>query len=657
VKQIENLYNNMESMKKIISLLLVTTFLASCSGSDQILWESQDTKTDFFVETTLGSEFASASSLEKVWKVSSSQDISLTANTNGRVSSVFVKVGDSVQAWQILARLEDTIWNLWINLQRSNIAIDRARINYESSEISLDKQIFDARQQLETLKRNLSAARLDAQQNLLQAQDTLSSSDVANQDSQSALRLQQIDNNIEKSELDFEIKVTADAQQITSYSASLRRDFNSLTTYLDDIIDFSDNILWVTDINRNENRRFEQFLWALDTQQKSKSKNVLKQLIALRASNDFQNKDTLLRAGNLSEIEILETIEYINDIYEVTDDLLMALEQTLFNSTPSVGELSEQEIDWYLAQINWFQSQSQATYGAFISFGSGVKTFLETYRDSQASILKSIELQKKDRELQAKTLWSSELSAQTWLERTRISIEDTISNLQAQIVSAENSLANAIKNKDVTLRSLENAISEANVWYAGSANEFDKLIIRSPINGTISQSFIDVWQEVFSGNSVFDIVSDSTPEVQVSFSAGERDLVSLGQDVTVEFSGKEISWTVYSISEVADENLNYKSTIVFDSGTNIIWNIVSVTIPVSTWQVLLPINIIETQWDNIGRVQVLSWTTLDSVRIRTWEVYWEYIELVSCAQQCEELKIITNDISNYDENKFNIVEK
>jgi hypothetical protein len=39
------------------------------------------------------------------------------------------------------------------------------------------------------------------------------------------------------------------------------------------------------------------------------------------------------------------------------------------------------------------------------------------------------------------------------------------------------------------------------------------------------------------------------------------------------------------------------------------------------------------------------------------EVFGEYIELVSCAQPCEELNIITNDISNYDENKFNIVEK
>lgn len=644
-------------MKKIVSLILLSSLLVSCWRTQPSEVEETNEKTDFFIETTLWSEFANTSSLEKVWQVTSSQDISLTANTNGRVSSVFVKVWDSVSAWQVIARLEDTIWNLWINLERSRIAIERAKINYESNEIALDKQVFDARTQLENLRRNLTAARLDAQQNLLQAEDNLNSSNVDNIDSQSALRLQQIDNNIEKSQLDYEIKVAADAQQIKSYSASLRRDFNALTNYMDDVIDFSDNILWVTEINRNENKRFEQFLWALDTEQKTISKNFLRQLISSREWSDFSSQDALLKQWDLSEQQILETIDYISGRYELIDDLLMALEQTLFNSTPSVGELSQQQIDWYLTQINGFQSQSQWTYGAFISFSSWVKSFLETYRENQNSILKWIQLQKKDREIQSKTLGSSEINAQTWLERTKISIQENISNLESQIASAENTLNNAIKNRDISLRSLENVISEANIGYATSQKEYDKLTIRSPINGTISESFIDVWQEVWMWSNLFEIVSDSTPEVQVSFTLSEKNLVQLWQEVYVRFAWNEVLWKIYSISEVADENLNYKSTIVFDSWTSIIGNIVTVNIPVSTWEVLLPINIIETQWDDIGTVRVLSGSTIETVRIRMWEVYWEYVELVSCALQCEELNIITNDTSNYDENKFKIIER
>lgn len=651
-------------MKRLLSLILLTGILISCWASEDVLIDEESVKTDFFIETTLWSEFLRSSSLEKVWRVSSSQDISLTSNTNGRVTDVLVKVWDNVSAGQVIARLEDNVWNISIRLQQANNSIDRAQINYDSTLLSLDKQIFDANRSLQNIERSLDIAKRDAQQNILQAQNTLDNVRGDQENVTTGLQLEQIDNNIEKAQLDYEIRLSTDQQQITSYSATLRRDFNTLTNYIDDIIDFSDTILWVTDENRLENRRFDQFLWVLDTRQKTESKRILRELISIRESSDFSLIDGLLKKGDLENDAILDTIEYINTKYEISDDLLTALEQTLFNSTPSVWELSQQQIDWFQSQINWFQSQSQNTYGAFISFGSSVQTFLATYRDTQRSLLKSIELQQKDREIQAQNLENTdrglnngEQNALTSLERAQIQVEDQIASLEDQLVQARENLLLAERNKTVSLRQLENAITSANIEYNSVTRDADKLSIQSPINGTISESFIDVWQEVFSWNNLFNIVSDSTPEVQVSFTESERDLVSLWQEVTVKFSDKEILWRVYSVSEVADENLNYISTIIFDSGASIIGSIVSVIIPISTSETLIPINIIETQWDDIWRVRVLSWSTIDSVRIRMWKVYGEYVELVSCAQQCEDLNIITNDISNYDENKFNIVEK
>jgi hypothetical protein len=43
------------------------------------------------------------------------------------------------------------------------------------------------------------------------------------------------------------------------------------------------------------------------------------------------------------------------------------------------------------------------------------------------------------------------------------------------------------------------------------------------------------------------------------------------------------------------------------------------------------------------------------VRLGQW--FGEYIEIVSCAQNCEELEIITSDVSNFDANKFTITQK
>jgi len=44
---------------------------------------------------------------------------------------------------------------------------------------------------------------------------------------------------------------------------------------------------------------------------------------------------------------------------------------------------------------------------------------------------------------------------------------------------------------------------------------------------------------------------------------------------------------------VADSNLNYPATIVFESGTNIIGTLVDVTISLDSEKRLIPVNIVE----------------------------------------------------------------
>jgi len=56
---------------------------------------------------------------------------------------------------------------------------------------------------------------------------------------------------------------------------------------------------------------------------------------------------------------------------------------------------------------------------------------------------------------------------------------------------ARNNLKNSQKTKDITLKSLQNAISEAQISYASAQKEYNKLTITSPINGSVSDVFID----------------------------------------------------------------------------------------------------------------------------------------------------------------------
>lgn len=641
-------------MKKIALFLSIIVFLVSC-------WEEEKavevTKNDFYVETVSGSSASQEIILKKTWKVRSWQDINLSANASGRVSSISVKAWDSVKAGQVLARLEDNIWSYQINLQRSQIWIERAQINYESTELSLDKTVFDAEQRLKDLKRNLVALESDSEQNILLAEDNLNNSSYDGLDSSASLRLQSLDNAIEKSKLDYDIKISSDAQAIEWYKANLKKEFSSLLTTLIDVQEFSDSILWVSDINEKENDDFEDFLWAQDKWQKIISKAALQTIIDFRDSQEFKDNSDIVKQQDISESEMIEIIDFIDEGYNGILDLLNNLEITLNNSIASEWSLGKTQIATYISTINWYQASAQWAYGAYISISTWIKNFLNTYEDNQLSILKSIELQEKDRDIQYKTLTSGELSAEAWYERTLISIEDNISNLESQIESAQESFENAKKNRDVTLRSLKNSIDEARVWYSSSAKEYGKLTLVSPIDGTIGAVLVDVGQEINMGTPSFEILSNSAPEIEISFSKSEKDLLGNKAQVDIFIGWEKYIWNIYAISEVADDNLNYTATVVFDADTSIIWNLVSLEIPVDTWKMLLPINILEVQGDNISLVKnYIDWK-IENVRLRTGDVFGEYIEIVSCAKNCSDLNIILNDVANYDENKFNIVEK
>ena len=630
------------------------TLLAWCS---KVELEEETQKADFFVSTLSGDQASSSIVLEKTGQVRSGQDISLSSNASGRVSQVYVKSGDTVEAWQILAVLEDTIWSYGINLQRSEIGVERATINYESTELSLDKAIFDGQLNLDRLERNLSALRIDSEQNILIAQDTLDNSQYGNLDSSSALRLESLDNAIEKSKLDYEIKLSSDAQSIEWYKATLKKEFSWITSTLIDLQEFADTLLGITDIHKDDNNDFEDFLWAQDKNQKRSSELALLTLIDFRESEVFESMSELVKIPSITQEEMIQVIDFIDEWYDSALDMLNKLEITINNSLRSEGNLGQSEISSFQATVNGYQASTQWSYGVYISTGSNMKNFLNTYKNNQASILKSIELQVKDREIQYKTLSSGELSASAGFERTVVGVQDNIANLESQVESAKKSLENAKKNKNISLRSLQNSISDARVSYSSSAKEYGKLTFRSPINGSIGGVMIDEGQELSMGTMAFEIVSDSTPEVEISFSKSERDLISSDAAVELTIAGETYPGTIYAISQVADENLNYKATIIFQSGANIIGNIVNVKIPVYTGKMLLPLNILEIKGDNIALVKTLSGSTFEDVRVRLGQWFGEYIEIVSCAQNCEELEIITSDVSNFDANKFTITQK
>jgi len=205
----------------------------------------------------------------------------------------------------------------------------------------------------------------------------------------------------------------------------------------------------------------------------------------------------------------------------------------------------------------------------------------------------------------------------------------------------------------VTLRSLQNSINEANIWYQSALNEYNKLTIKSPINGIVSDVMIDLWQELSTGANVFSLVNNSENQVDISFTKEELSFIDIQKSVFVEYDWESYTGSIQWISQTADSNLKYPATISIDENVNLIWNIVNVEIPVQVKNPLFPINIVKVldawKWE----INLLnSENIIETKVVATGNIYGKYIEILDDISS--DTKIITNYVDNFTEDKFNL---
>ena len=634
-------------MKKIFIFLFMLFFLVSCWDENNDLSDETPKKKEFFIETIKVDELPKQTTIEKIWKISSIQNIILNSNASWRVSSIFVKPWDKVRLWQNLIILEDNLWNYGINLAKASNALEESKINYDSSKINLDKEVFDAEINLEKLKKNLEALKKETKQNIKKAEDDL-------KNSKSVLTLEKLYNNIEKLKLDYDNKIISDNETIEWFKSNLKKDYDSLLIFLNDIIEFSDKLLWVTKKNEDEDDIIEDYLWWKNKIQKWFSEDYLLELIYYRKSSEFIDLWNKLKQNSLAkDSEISNALDVVDSWYEKIKVLLNSLEETLNNSIESIWILWSADISSYIATVNSYQSNLQVNSSSFITFRTSVNSFLRTYEKSQESLLKQIGLLEKDVDILEKSLSSWELWAEVSLEKILINTDNAINDLETQIQIAENDLKNTKKTRDVTLRVLNNSIKQAEINYKQASINYSKLTIKSPINWTVSNIFVDKWQEVSVWTKTVNIVWNSNPEVEVSFKKEDLYFIKQWQEVFLNYDNKSLNWIINSISSVADINLNYKAQIVFSDKVDLIWDLVVVSIPLKLEKPLLPINLVEISWNWRWFLNIYKDNKIVNKEVELGLIYDDKIELNTILDD----DIIINDISNFDENKFELMLK
>ena len=635
--------------KKLLSLGIMPVFvLASCSWWEDVenMWKDEKIveKTPYNIEILSQDNLSKELTIEKVWRIAWAEEIVVNSKTSWKVESIFYKEGQKVSKGQTIVTLSDSILNLWLRVSKARNALDRANISYENTEISTNKAIKDAQLALEQAEIKYNTIAATNKNNLELAKSSMASSDLDDPSSQASIDLRKAEENIKKLELEYKNLLQQNKDQVSTMLSNTELEFISFSTTLKNLVEDSDKLLSVSTENESSNYNIRNYLWAKDEQTYRDARESLGSII-----NKKQQYLDLLNSW-VSENNILDILSSMKQWYSEMITLTDRIDE-MFNQSINTDTVLAQNI----AINDWYRTSVQSQNAKLVSFLNSSKSFLNTYKTNEESMSLNIDLQKKQLESLRLSYSKNDNDSSISYNQTITNAEDNLENASIAVKNAKTALQNAKDRKNVLLKQETNAIESAKLSLSEANQEYAKLFIKAPISWTISDIYIDKWQEVSSASQVFKIINVEEQEIEVSLPESELSFVEVGKDVVVKMQDREITWEISTISNVADSNLNYKVNISLDETATNLWASVKVLIDSASENYLLPISIVNTLSSNRGFIYILDEEkTPIKKEVDLWKVWWDRIEVLT---DISDFEIVTTDMSNFDENKFKIVIK
>lgn len=244
-------------------------------------------------------------------------------------------------------------------------------------------------------------------------------------------------------------------------------------------------------------------------------------------------------------------------------------------------------------------------------------------------------------------IWISR--AEIWIEKEEIALQNALETALLNLESAQNAVNAQLKNKKTSLKTLQNNIDQALVSYNETLANVEKLTSKAPVWWTIGSLLVDLWQEVTVWTPLYTISDTRLQEIIIYLSSAEKDTVTLWSTVSVTTwggeSGETYSGRIQSISDIADDQLLYKTTVYLDVIRDRLWDVVTVQIPIAWSNLMIPLSLIHMIGDDTGTIWMWNWQRAEEITVRTGRVRNNMIEIVSWLSRDSE--IITSSMSTY----------
>lgn len=203
--------------------------------------------------------------------------------------------------------------------------------------------------------------------------------------------------------------------------------------------------------------------------------------------------------------------------FDSARDFINSMNTMLENSTLGAG-LSQTQLSAWSAQWTGFRASEQASEAQFTTWKSSALSIIPSATGAKSVAEMNIDSIKLQIAAAERNIATGNDSATIGYNRTLIALDDGVKSAKLALDQAEKNLAAAKRNRSATAKQLGASVGSASTSLELAKANYDKLLIRAPVDGKVTKINVSVGQSINTGIPVAEMAS-SMPEMTVDTEA------------------------------------------------------------------------------------------------------------------------------------------
>lgn len=608
-------------MRKNIFITSITflLLLSSCGSTQTDIWTGTGTgsiaKTPFIVKTINLSDNSGTIQVEKSWRITASSSLTLTSQWAGEIGKIFVKEWQRIKAGTTIAVLKDTVNNFDLRLAQAENTLKVQEANIETTKINLEQAVQNARIAYERAKKSLET--LTAKNGIIEA--TL---------------------------------MNTNSKTLDTYNVNYKSYLSDIEKNMTMMIYEWDKILGMSNTFELANDSWEPYLGTRSGNSVADAKNDWNRTYSVRG--DIRAK--LEKGGNIETTDPIKDLELISAAIIQTRKYTDSMIYMIQNNTVGAGLSQDLQNGWTTAW-NGYRSQIGLSETTYNSWKGNALTFLKSYKNTELGTRLAVISLGRDLTSEEQSSLSANTEAKLAFDTNRITLKDQIDNAKLSLEQADKAYKTSVELRDATLDQLDANKRNSEIALDQARRDYSKLTISAPIEWNITKVIANVWQAVNIWSAVAEF-SGKLPQVVIDIDSDLASTLITGDTVIISTEWKTLTGIITAVSNISNSNLLSTVRMSIQNGEKYIGKTATIIFQsrekIHSDTFLLPINSVKIISEEEGEVYIISGTgTLSKKVVKLWKVWDTNIEVIGNFDKKD--KIITSDMSNYDENKNTVV--